>query len=124
MAKRKVTVTVEMKEIEVIIGKIMRIGVIFAALLMICGLLLFYTTGKSGYPDNVFPTALTQVFYGLLQLKAYAYMMAGIFALILTPVLRVVVSIYAFWKERDFLYVYITTAVFVILIISYLIGHR
>ena len=51
-------------------------------------------------------------------------MMLGIFLLILTPVLRVVISIYAFAKEKDHLYVWITSIVLVILIISFIIGHH
>ena len=50
--------------------------------------------------------------------------MFGIFLLILTPVLRVIVSIYAFAKEGDRLYVVITTIVLVILIIGMAIGYR
>ncbi len=50
-------------------------------------------------------------------------MMLGIFLLILTPVLRVVVSIYAFIKENDKLYAWITTVVLVILVIAMLIGY-
>lgn len=49
--------------------------------------------------------------------------MLGLFLLILTPVLRVVVSIYAFIKEKDRLYTWITTAVLVILIGAMIIGY-
>lgn len=51
-------------------------------------------------------------------------MMAGIFLLILTPVLRVLVSIYAFYKEKDVLYVWITTIVFIILMFGFILGHH
>ena len=59
-----------------------------------------------------------------MQLKPYAVLMLGIFLLILTPVLRVVVSIYAFAKEGDRLYVTITTIVLIILIIGTTIGYQ
>lgn len=51
-------------------------------------------------------------------------MMAGIYLLILTPVLRVVISIYAFYQEKDMLYVKITSLVLLILIISVIVGHH
>lgn len=124
MEKKKPTLALEMKEIELTIGKIMRVGVVLAAVFMLFGMGLFFINKGSGYPGATFPTTLTLIFQGTLHFKAYAYMMAGIFFLILTPVLRVIVSIYAFWKEKDFLYVYITSAVLFILIISYLIGHH
>ncbi len=51
-------------------------------------------------------------------------MMGGVYLLILTPILRVVISIYAFYKENDFLYVKITSLVLLILIISVIVGHK
>lgn len=51
-----------------------------------------------------------------------AFIMLGLFCLILTPVLRVVVSIFAFAKEKDYLYVVITLIVLVILVIGMSFG--
>ena len=58
-----------------------------------------------------------------MQFKPFAIIMLGLFLLILTPVLRVVVSIYAFAVERDTLYVAITTIVLIILVIAMVIGY-
>lgn len=60
---------------------------------------------------------------GTVQLRPYAVLMTGIFLLILTPVLRVVVSIYAFIKEHDTLYAVITTVVLFILGAAMIIGY-
>lgn len=120
----KKTTRKEMLEVEVVIGKIMRVGVIISALVMLLGLVMFFITGQSGYPNTSFPTSFIAIWQGLLAFKAYAYMMAGIYLLILTPVLRVVISIYAFYKEHDALYVKITSLVLVILLISVFIGHH
>ena len=106
----------EMLAVEIVIGKIMRIGVLFSAAVMILG--------HSGYPNTSFPTTLPAIWQGLISFKAYAYMMAGIYLLILTPVLRVVISIYAFYQEKDMLYVKITSLVLLILIISVIVGHH
>lgn len=114
----------EMLEIELVIGKIMRIGVFISAFVMIVGFLMLLFTGQTGYPGSSFPTTFPAIFHGLVTFKAYAYMMAGIYLLILTPVLRVVISIYAFYKENDMLYVKITSLVLLILIISMFIGHH
>ncbi|GAJ26915.1 hypothetical protein JCM15457_1867 [Liquorilactobacillus sucicola DSM 21376 = JCM 15457] len=114
----------EMEEIEIIIGKIMRVGVLLATLFMLAGLLLLLITSNSGYPGKSFPTTIAAILSGLTEFKAFAFMMTGIFLLILTPFLRVVISVYAFYKEKDTLYVYITLTVLFILIISFLIGHH
>jgi uncharacterized membrane protein len=47
----------------------------------------------------------------------------GLLALLLTPVLRVLVSVVMFALERDWLYTGITLLVFVILIVSFLLGR-
>ncbi|KPN79133.1 Uncharacterized protein RZ56_11760 [Apilactobacillus kunkeei] len=112
----------EMNRIELVIGKILRVGVIISAIIMIIGLLLLLITGKSGYANDAFPTTFKAIFSGIESLKPYAIMMLGIFCLILTPVLRVIVSIYSFYKEKDMLYVWITTFVLIVLIISFFFG--
>lgn len=112
----------EMNRIELVIGKILRVGVVISATIMIIGLLLLLITGKSGYAHDAFPTTFKAIFIGIATLKPYAIMMLGIFCLILTPVLRVIVSIYSFYKEKDMLYVWITTFVLIVLIISFFFG--
>ena len=111
MSEKKATTREEMMAVEIIIGKIMRIGVFLAATVMIIGFAMLMIKGTSGYP-------------GMSALKPYAWMMGGIYLLILTPVLRVVISIYAFIKEKDYLYVKITSLVLLILIVSFFLGHR
>lgn len=112
----------EMADVELVIGKILRLGVIVSATIMIIGLVLLIVKGNGGYPHNAFPTDFTNIWAGIAQLKPYAIMMLGIFCLILTPVLRVAVSIYSFYREGDHLYVVITTIVLVILGISFVLG--
>ncbi|PIO82192.1 hypothetical protein BSQ39_00770 [Loigolactobacillus backii] len=113
----------EMNQVEKLIGVILQIGVIISAIIIGVGLLALLITGKSGYPAGSFPTHFGAIFSGIAQFKPYAIIMLGLFALILTPVLRVVVSIYAFFKERDLLYVVITTIVLIILIFGMAIGY-
>ncbi len=114
----------EMDQVALTIGKILQIGVIISAIIMLFGLILMLIDGDGGYANNYFPTNFSEVAFGLLTLKPYAVMMAGVFGLILTPVLRVVVSIYSFYKEKDFLYVTITTIVLIILMICFVFGVK
>ena len=113
-----------MVHIERIIGRILQVGVVVAAVIMLFGLiLLLIHGGNGGYPVGHQPTTISSIIAGTVALKPYAVMMVGMFCLIMTPVLRVVVSIYAFYKEHDTLYVWITSIVLVILCISFVIGH-
>ena len=109
-------------EIEIIISKSLRAGVALSAIIIFIGLLMFLISGNSGYIGNYYPTTPTEIIKGILLLKPYAIILTGLLSLILTPVFRVGVSIIVFFKEKDYLYVKITTVVFIILIISYVLG--
>lgn len=121
--KNNDSVSDEMNKVEITIGKILRIGVLISAIIMLFGFILYLINHNTGYVNNNFPTTLTNIFIGLTSFKPAAIMMFGLFCLILTPVLRVAVSIYAFYIEKDHLYVWITTLVLIILIVALCLGH-
>lgn len=110
-------------EIELRIGKILRAGVFISSAIIIIGLIMFVFMGHSGYPGTTYPRGLSEIAEGLVAFKAFAWLMTGLFLLILTPVLRVVASIFAFAKEGDKMYVIITMMVLAVLIIAILLGH-
>ncbi len=122
MAAKEPTTAKEMAQVQTIIGRILQVGVIFSAIVMLIGLVLFLVSGQSGYSGSYVPRRMGLILQGTWQLKPYAIMMLGVYCLILTPVLRVVVSIYAFYKEHDRLYVSITTLVLAILLVALAIG--
>ena len=72
--------------------------------------------------DHIFrgePTDLRQVpgvLNDLLVLRSRGIIQLGILLLILTPVARVAFSVFAFWQQRDRLYIIVTLIVLVILI--------
>ncbi|SET66069.1 Uncharacterized membrane protein [Enterococcus malodoratus] len=108
----------EILKIERSIGYILRIGVIVSATIILIGMILLFFQPSTAQAPNSLP----RIFQGLMQLDGQAFIMLGLFCLILTPVLRVVVSIFAFAKEKDYLYVAITIIVLVILIIGMSLG--
>ena len=112
----------EIEDVEIIISKFLRIGVILSAIIVFVGLLMFLVSGNSGYKGGYFPTTPIEIFKGFMLLKPYSIILMGLIILILTPVFRVGVSIIVFIKEKDSLYVKITLAVFTILIISFILG--
>ena len=107
---------------ETLISRVLQAGVYISAFIILAGLVMSLATGKSGYPGASFPSDPAAVIQGLLALKPYAVMLFGLFLLILTPVLRVGISIIIFIIEKDRLYMAITAVVFAILIISLLLG--
>lgn len=112
----------EIGEVEIIISYFLRVGVIISSIVIMLGLLLFLQTGYSGYPEGTYPITMNAVISGLSEGKPYAIMTTGLIILIGIPILRVALSILAFCKEKDYLYVKITTSVFVILLISIFMG--
>lgn len=112
----------EMEDMEIVVSNFLRAGVVLSAIVICIGLVMFLVTGNSGYKANYYPTSPIDIINGLIAFKSYAIMLTGILILIITPVMRVGVSIIVFFKEKDYLYVKITTFVFVILIISFVLG--
>ena len=110
------------EDVELAVSKLLRIGVLISGTIITIGLFLFLITGKSGYPGHSFPTKFGDILHGLFALKSYAIILTGLFLLILTPIFRVFVSIFVFWKEKDRMYVIITMIVFIILMISLALG--
>lgn len=66
---------------------------------------------KSQYNFHVFSE-------GLIHGSPASYMMMGTVLLILTPVTRVAVSIYAFFVDRDYKFVIVTSTVFFVMILT------
>lgn len=110
------------REMEKIISTFLFIGVITSSIVIIIGILMFLISGSSGYTGNFYPTHPLEVLKGCISLKPYSIILLGLMLLIAIPILRVGVSIIVFFKEKDFLYVKITTTVFIILIISLFMG--
>lgn len=121
--EKKPTKAQEMHQVELIIGQILRIGVVLSATVISIGIIMMLVQGTGGYPNGVQPNSFCAIFSGIVQLKPFAVIMLGLFLLILTPTLRVAVSIYAFAVEKDHLYVWITTVVLIILLVASVIGY-
>ncbi len=109
-------------DMEIIISRFLRIGMIFSAGIITIGMLIFLITGNSGYSENVYPVKVYDILSGVVMLKSYAIIMAGLLSLIILPVGRVALSLMLFYNERDFLYVKITAIVLAVLIFSFFMG--
>ncbi|SHE14301.1 Predicted membrane protein [Chlamydia abortus] len=106
-------------EVELAVSRWLRAGVAISGAVILAGLIYFILRGDSGYPEGAYPTALSDIVTGVAALKPFALMMAGLFLLILTPVLRVAISLFVFLAEKDYLYVLLTSFVLLTLVISF-----
>ena len=62
------------------------------------------------------------IVHGLATGNPASYMMIATVILILTPVFRVIVSIYAFFVDRDHKYVVVTSIVLFVIIVTVILG--
>lgn len=116
-------------DIQLLIGNVLRYGVILAMIVAFCGGLIYvYRHGHEtasyhnfkGEPD--FLKNIPGILNGILQLKGRAIIQLGILLLIATPIVRILLSIISFLREKDYLYVVITLIVLGIIMASMLSG--
>jgi uncharacterized membrane protein len=108
---------------EILISRVLEVGVLTSACVVALGLVLFLVEGHSGYPGDTFPTTLSGVVAGVAARRPYAIIAAGLLLLILTPVIRVAAGIFAFLLEHDRTFVIATSYVLFVLIISFFLGR-
>ena len=116
--------------IEIIIGALLRTGVILAAVVVAIGAIFYLAHhGHEAIEYAVFrgePEALRGVrgiIQGVLQMSGRSLIQLGLLILIATPVARVAFSAVGFAIERDHVYVGITLFVLAVLLYSLLGSH-
>jgi len=111
--------------IEIIIGMLLRSGVILAASVILIGAGLYLTrhgheipnyTAFHGEPESL--KSPIEIMQGVMHMSARAIIQFGLLLLIATPVARVLFSAIAFTLERDVMYVVITLIVLAVLLFS------
>lgn len=108
--------------VEDLISLSLRVGVLISSLITASGLIFFLLTGYTGYPDSTFPHTLSQVWSGLLQLKPFAIIAAGLLVLLATPIFWVAASMAIFILRKDYQYTFIAGYVLLMLILSLFLG--
>lgn len=106
--------------IESIIIKVLRVGVVISASIILIGLILLFSTGD--YYFDINNISFTMVISQAINLRPAYIIMIGLLVLILTPVIRIVASLIIFKVQDDKTYVCITLIVLIILAISFFIG--
>ena len=116
--------------LETTIGNLLRYGVLISAVIvLIGGILLLIKNGMltPHYDEfRLVPLSLR----GIGGIMAQAFLLQpqgliqfGLLLLIATPIARVLFSVFAFFRQRDYLYTAITLLVFLILMFSLFVKH-
>ena len=113
------------ERVQNILGHLLRIGVTIAALVVLCGGVLYLVHhGQARADFSVFngePSALRSldgIFDSAFSFEEQGIIQLGLLLLIATPIARVLFSVFAFALERDRMYVVITLIVLSTLLYS------
>ncbi len=109
--------------LEMVVSRVLQVGVTLSAAIVAVGIVMFLITHQGGYPIAGFPHTISGVLSGVVQGKPYAVISLGLLVLLLTPVLRVAVSLGSFVVEQDRIYVVVTFYVLAVLIASFFLGQ-
>lgn len=109
----------------VILGRVLRTGVVLAAILLVIGMVLAGADGDlgggrssldaaiDGSADH--PSSFTDVVKGLGDAQPEAVISLGLLVLVATPIVRVLVAGIDFFRRRDHLFALISLTVLVLL---------
>lgn len=118
------------KDMQVIIGWILRGGVIISMLIVFIGGVIFlYNHGHSTPNYHEFKKVpyfihnMPGILNGVLNRRGQAIIQLGILLLIITPIMRVAFSVIGFVIEKDYLYTVITIIVLLIILVSMMSGQ-
>jgi uncharacterized membrane protein len=121
------------RRVEILISNLLRSGVLGSLALIIVGTVLSFIHHPEYFsspadlsrlvePGAAFPHTLGDVINGIRLLRGQAIVMGGLLLLIITPVVRVAVSIFAFIYQRDRIFTFITAVVLSLLLLSFFMG--
>ncbi|MGO9482032.1 MAG: DUF1634 domain-containing protein [Candidatus Kryptoniota bacterium] len=113
----------EVRFINKVVANILAIGIYTTVGFYLIGLILLFAKGDS-VPDvsSQYFHSLRTLLSGILSLNPRSFLYLGTVSLILTPVSRVLISIFAFWMEKDRKFVFVTAMVFLVIIASIVVG--
>lgn len=117
------------KQMDLAIGKLLRFEVIFSAILVFFGSVLYLRNPIRSAPkyshflaESTSLQRIAGVLRGAVHLDANSVIQLGLLFLIATPVARVAFCVAGFARQRDRLYIVISSAVLLILIYSLIQG--
>jgi uncharacterized membrane protein len=118
------------QQIELLVGRLLQVGVILAAIVVLLGGTV-YLIRHGGSPTDYrtfrgAPTDL-RTFWGItskaVDFRGQGMIQLGLLLLIATPVARVALTVFAFFRQRDTIYVVVAVLVLAILLYSLFSGY-
>lgn len=123
--KRVVNRVFKDKDIRLLIGSLLRFGVLLSMVVVTTGGVIYLFRHGHDISDYSvfklqpnFTRQTTSIIEGIFTLKGRAIIQLGILLLIATPIMRVLFSAIGFFLEKDYLYVAITILVLAIIMAS------
>ncbi|TDO21760.1 DUF1634 domain-containing protein [Pedobacter duraquae] len=117
------------KDIQFILGTLLRVGVVTAMTVVFVGGLIYLLVASNKIADyHVFKPELAEyssisaILSGVLSFNGKAIIQFGTLLLIFTPITRVVFSVFSFLIERD--YMYVTIGLFVLAVILFSLSNK
>jgi len=112
-------------EFEDLIGNTLRIGVLASIILLLIGLFMLYYNGLKGdqeFKDIISPNSpINSKLFNFSQIFSFndiSFLYLGLIVLIFTPIIRVILGIVQFYKEKNLIYTIITMIVLINIMIS------
>lgn len=105
--------------LDIVLSFVLLIGSLIGIAVISLGLAL-YLVRHPDIASVVEATALpfSQLLPQLRNGSSLAILDGGLIILMMTPILRVVMAIYQFWRERDWRYTWVSAGVLVVLLVS------
>ncbi|NSL88705.1 DUF1634 domain-containing protein [Chitinophaga solisilvae] len=117
------------KDIQQLIGKQLRIGVITSSIIVFIGGMIYLYRHGHEIPDYRTFTGVREgldnlpgILKGVLANQGRDIIQLGVVLLIATPIIRITLSVITFFLEKDYLYVVITLIVLSVITFSMLGG--
>ena len=116
-------------DMEKAISAILRTGLVLCVILLAIGSMLLFAKGGGGGISlgqitaansavNSSKFSIDQIIAGLFRLDGISFILLGLIVLMATPIARVLISIFAFLYEENWLYFVITAIVFINLMVA------
>jgi uncharacterized membrane protein len=130
---RDVTNEERVRRVEVLISTVLRVGVITGFVIIILGIITRFiqhpeivrSTEEFAHltaDQALFPHTIASVVTGIMAGEGEAIIVLGLLLLILTPVVRVAISIATFVYQHDRTFVAVTSLVLFLLLLSFFLG--
>lgn len=108
------------RKLEYFVSNVLRIGVVASGVLILAGLGLFIATGDVCYPNG--EASIHWILWGDPFFSPSHILFIGFLILVLTPLFRVLTSVFAYSVDRDWVYAGITAFVLTVLILGMILG--